>query len=150
TSRAASCPCSSVRSAPTLPATGDAASILAGPCPDTYSRLPTCTAVLYLATGLGAEGRVIPSSLRRASALAIAGLLLLGKPRNTRKDTEKMATGGISERPGADKRRQKKIEITGRQEGGTEFLPLRDLDQEQRRTTCFGLSFGHGQKGLRY
>src|SRR5262245_36371931 len=68
TSRAASFPCSADRSAPTLPATGELASSLAGPCPDTYKMCPHCTAGLYLATGLGGVGNVIFNSCKRFSA----------------------------------------------------------------------------------
>src|SRR5262249_11836665 len=47
-----------------------------GPWPETYRTLPTCTAGLYLATGLGGGGRVSCSSFRRASGVAAMRLLL--------------------------------------------------------------------------
>src|SRR5262245_2122082 len=68
TARAHSLPCSIVRSSPHRPDRGVVALTGAGPCPDTYSTLPTRTAILYFALGRSAVGSVIPSSFRRASA----------------------------------------------------------------------------------
>src|SRR5262245_57785547 len=65
TRRAASLPCSSVRSAPTRPATSFPS--LKGPWPETWSMLPASTAVLYLATGFGAGGSIRCSSWTRVS-----------------------------------------------------------------------------------
>src|SRR5947209_8172890 len=68
TERADALPCSVVRSAPRRPVTGELSANLAGPCPETYSMLPTRTAILYLAIGRPGGGRVMASSFKRASA----------------------------------------------------------------------------------
>src|SRR5256886_2121861 len=65
-SRAASEPCSTVRSFPSLPAKAIAPS-LNGPVPLRKSKSPARTAGTYVATGFGAGGRVIFSSANLAS-----------------------------------------------------------------------------------
>src|SRR2546426_3759476 len=65
-SRAASYPCSTVRSLPSLPAQTIAPS-LNGPVPLRKSKSPTRTAGIYVATGLGAWGSVMPNSVNLAS-----------------------------------------------------------------------------------
>src|SRR5579875_529452 len=103
TARAHSLPCSVDNSEPTRPCNGVLSLIFAGPWPETYSILPTRTAVLYLAIGFGGGGSVRCNSRRRVSGFDMTCSLQKDEPHSHRKhreeNTEKPGTRVETEAP---------------------------------------------------